>query len=100
MNLSLNKAEEIIVTHMSASSKILQQTNIRVPSFEVEYKHTTYYATGFWKQFHVLLRRNAIKLLRDKVISLHILSSHFPFFRRCHDKNFFFLVFFFFYIYV
>lgn len=74
MNLSLNKAEEIIVTHMSASSKILQQTNIRVPSFEVEYKHTTYYATGFWKQFHVLLRRNAIKLLRDKVISLHILS--------------------------
>lgn len=96
MNLSLNKAEEIIVTHMSASSKILQQTNIRVPSFEVEYKHTTYYATGFWKQFHVLLRRNAIKLLRDKVISLHILSSHFPFFRRCHDKNFFFLVFFFF----
>lgn len=59
---------------MSASSRVLEQSNIRVPSFEVEYKHTTYYATGFWKQFHVLLRRNAIKLLRDKVISLHISS--------------------------
>ncbi|XP_047369704.1 ATP-binding cassette sub-family G member 1-like isoform X2 [Vespa velutina] len=76
VNLSLNKAEEIIVTHMSASSKVLQQTNIRVPSFEVEYKHTTYYATGFWKQFHILLRRNAIKLLRDKILILTRISMH------------------------
>nr|KAF7389762.1 hypothetical protein H0235_018246 [Vespula pensylvanica] len=69
-NISSNKAKEIIVTHMSASSRVLEQSNIRVPSFEVEYKHTTYYATGFWKQFHVLLRRNAIKLLRDKCLQL------------------------------
>ncbi|KAI4477727.1 hypothetical protein M0804_012555 [Polistes exclamans] len=74
--LSLGKTEEIIVTHMSASSKVLQQTNIRVPSFEVEYKHTTYYATGFWKQFHVLLRRNAIKLSRDKILTLTRISMH------------------------
>lgn len=61
---------------MSASSRVLEQSNIRVPSFEVEYKHTTYYATGFWKQFHVLLRRNAIKLLRDKILILTRISMH------------------------
>ncbi|KAI4485697.1 hypothetical protein M0802_012593, partial [Mischocyttarus mexicanus] len=74
--LSLGQTEEIIVTHMSASSKVLQQTNIRVPSFEVEYKHTTYYATGFWKQFLVLLKRNAIKLSRDKILTLTRISMH------------------------
>ncbi|KAF7379979.1 hypothetical protein HZH68_016927 [Vespula germanica] len=82
-NISLNKAKEIIVTHMSASSRVLEQSNIRVPSFEVEYKHTTYYATGFWKQFHVLLRRNAIKLLRDKVY-MRIVPLELPILMREH----------------
>lgn len=28
-----------------------------------------YYATGFWKQLYTLLKRNAIRLSRDKVIT-------------------------------
>lgn len=71
--LSLNKQDEVIVTNMTTS---LPQINMRSPSFEVEYKHTTYYATGFWKQFYVLLKRNAIQLFRDRVLTLTRLTMH------------------------
>jgi len=57
---------------------INSQENVpmRLYSFETEFKHTPHYAAGFWKQFCVLMKRNAIRLLRDKVtlLIMHIMN--------------------------
>lgn len=41
---------------------------MRLYSFETEFKHTPHYAASSWKQLRVLVKRNAIRLFRDKVI--------------------------------
>ncbi|KAH0948368.1 hypothetical protein HN011_010644 [Eciton burchellii] len=50
---------------------------IRLYSFETEFKHTPHYAAGFWKQFSVLMKRNAIRLLRDKMLTVSRILMHF-----------------------
>lgn len=42
----------------------------RLYSFETEFTCTPYYAVSFWRQLRVLLKRNTIRLFRDKVTSL------------------------------
>lgn len=56
----LNKSKETITS---------QQTK-RLYCFETEFKHTPYYTANFWRQFCILIKRNVIRLLRDKVMSL------------------------------
>ncbi|KAG7202355.1 hypothetical protein KM043_018682 [Ampulex compressa] len=79
MSASLGKQEEITVQSMTASLKALQQLQqppMRLYSFETEYKHTPYYATSFWRQLCVLLKRNAIMLSRDRVLTFTRLLMH------------------------
>lgn len=52
-----------------------QLVPMRLYSFETEFKHTPHYAASSWKQLCVLVKRNAIRLFRDKVIFLFIISS-------------------------
>lgn len=59
-----NKHKQIIISQ--------QITPMRLYSFENELKHTPHYATNFWKQLCVLVKRNTIRLLRDKVITIYI----------------------------
>ncbi|XP_020282075.1 ATP-binding cassette sub-family G member 1-like [Pseudomyrmex gracilis] len=62
----------------SAKTFISQQnTPIRLYSFENEFKHTPHYATNFWKQLCVLVKRNTIRLFRDKMLTLTRISMHF-----------------------
>lgn len=76
ITISLRKPEEPIGTFMTGSARALQQTPARLYSFETEYTHTPYYATSFWKQLCVLLKRNAIRLSRDKVLTFTRLTMH------------------------
>lgn len=41
--------------------------------YEFDAKGSAYYATGFWRQWFVLMRRNVIKLSRDTVSDLKLL---------------------------
>lgn len=58
--LYLNKQEEIVISR--------QVYPMRLYSFDTEFKHTPHYAASFWKQLCVLIKRNAIRLLRDRVM--------------------------------
>lgn len=58
---SLYLHEEIITAQRIAAP-------IRLYSFETEFKHSPHYTASFWMQLRVLMKRNAIKLLRDRVI--------------------------------
>lgn len=79
ITLNFSNPEELMGSNMTASLKMLHQLQspIRLYSIETEYKHTPYYATGFWKQLCVLLKRNAIKLSRDRVLTFTRLIMHF-----------------------
>lgn len=45
-----------------------QLAPMRLYSFEKEFKHTPHYAANSWEQIRVLIKRNTIRLLRNKVI--------------------------------
>lgn len=63
----LNKRKESITS---------QQATMRLYSFETEFRHTPYYTANFWRQLCVLVKRNAIRLSRDKVLTLTRISMH------------------------
>ncbi|XP_012227947.1 ATP-binding cassette sub-family G member 1-like isoform X1 [Linepithema humile] len=67
--LHLNKHEEIVTSQ--------QVYSMRLHSFETEFKQTPHYAANFWKQLCVLIKRNAIKLLRDRILTLTRIAIHF-----------------------
>ncbi|KAL0103658.1 hypothetical protein PUN28_017729 [Cardiocondyla obscurior] len=67
-SLYLNKNKETLTS---------QQITERLYSFETELIHTPDYIANFWKQFRVLIKRNAIKLFRDKVFTLLRIVMHF-----------------------
>lgn len=54
-----------------ASSKLDVSPRLPLPAtpifYECEAKGSAYYATGSWRQLCVLLKRNALRLSRDKV---------------------------------
>lgn len=58
--------EEIIIPQQIAP--------IRLYSFETEFKQTPHYAASSWKQLCILVKRNAVKLIRDRVTLLYIMS--------------------------
>ncbi|XP_032665784.1 ATP-binding cassette sub-family G member 1-like [Odontomachus brunneus] len=49
---------------------------MRLYSFETEFKHTPHYSASSWKQLRVLVRRNAIRLFRDKILTISRISMH------------------------
>lgn len=51
-----------------------QQMTMRLYSFETEFKYTPYYTANFWKQLCILIKRNAIRLFRDRVILLYLMN--------------------------
>lgn len=65
--LYLNKSKEFVTS---------QQMTRRLYSFEMEFKHTPYYAANFWRQLCILIKRNAIRLLRDRVFALLRIVMH------------------------
>ncbi|CAK9797704.1 ATP-binding cassette subfamily G member 4 [Anthophora quadrimaculata] len=76
---TVNHQEEVIALNVTASFQALRQ---RSP---LEIQHITTgrrkvsadYAISFWKQLVILLKRNAIRLSRDKVLTFTRLSMHF-----------------------
>jgi len=67
----LNKSNGII-----SRSKLQQVAPKRLYSYEMEFRHTPYYSTNFWGQLRVLVKRNTIKLFRDKMLTLSRISMH------------------------
>ncbi|XP_011872092.1 PREDICTED: ATP-binding cassette sub-family G member 1-like [Vollenhovia emeryi] len=53
-----------------------QQMAKRLYSFETEFTQTPYYTANFWKQLCVLIKRNSIRLFRDKVFALLRITLH------------------------
>ncbi|XP_017753254.1 PREDICTED: ATP-binding cassette sub-family G member 1-like [Eufriesea mexicana] len=75
---NVNHQEEVIALNVTASFQALRQ---RSP-MEIEHVHSKHkgsgdYAASFWKQLVILLKRNAIRLSRDKVLTFTRLSMHF-----------------------
>lgn len=74
---TVNPQEEVIALSVSASFKALRRQSMKnFDHFEDQYKPVQY-ATNFSKQFGVLLKRNIIRLSRDKVLTFTRLSMHF-----------------------
>jgi len=59
----LNKGKETFIP---------QQVAKRLYSFETEFRNTPRYTANFWSQLYILIKRNAIRLFRDKVILLYV----------------------------
>lgn len=73
---NVNHQEEVIALNVTASFQALRQ---RSP-MEIEHVHSKHkgsadYATSFWKQLVILLKRNAIRLSRDKVLDSFLLKQ-------------------------
>ncbi|XP_071557292.1 ATP-binding cassette sub-family G member 1 isoform X2 [Temnothorax nylanderi] len=62
----LNKSKESIKS---------QQMTMRLYSFKTEF-NTPYYTANSWRQLCVLIKRNAIRLFRDKVFALLRITMH------------------------
>lgn len=67
------KAEEMVASGITISVAALELSLIPEDKMDQQkenhHRVTKEYATSFWKQLSVLLKRNAIRLSRDKVIS-------------------------------
>ncbi|KYQ52093.1 ATP-binding cassette sub-family G member 4 [Trachymyrmex zeteki] len=63
----LNKSQETITS---------QQVAKRSYSYEMEFRHTPHYTDNFWRQLCILIKRNAIRLFRDKALTLTRISMH------------------------
>ncbi|XP_029032461.1 ATP-binding cassette sub-family G member 4-like isoform X1 [Osmia bicornis bicornis] len=72
-----NHQEEVIALNVMASFQALRQRSVMETDYAPRRRPTSEYATNFWKQLAVLLKRNAIKLSRDKVLTFTRLSMHF-----------------------
>lgn len=65
---TVNCQEEVIALNVTASFQALRQRSpVEVDPALAKRKGTSDYATNFWKQMIILLKRNAIRLSRDKV---------------------------------
>ncbi|XP_072760266.1 ATP-binding cassette subfamily G member 4 [Anoplolepis gracilipes] len=57
--------------YLNKESSIPQQSPpARLYSFETEFKQTPNYAASSWKQLGVLIKRNAVKIIRDRVLTV------------------------------
>ncbi|XP_076170303.1 ATP-binding cassette sub-family G member 1 isoform X1 [Ptiloglossa arizonensis] len=75
---TVNCQEEVIALNVTASFQALRQRSpVEVDPALAKRKGTSDYATNFWKQMIILLKRNAIRLSRDKVLTFTRLSMHF-----------------------
>ncbi|XP_076385526.1 ATP-binding cassette sub-family G member 4 isoform X2 [Megachile rotundata] len=71
-----NRQEEVIALNVMASFQALRQRPPMAADYAPRRKGSEY-ATNFWKQLIVLLKRNTIRLSRDKVLTFTRLSMHF-----------------------
>lgn len=63
--------EEVIALNVTASFQALRQrTPLKTQPLAHGPKGSSEYATNFWRQMHILLKKNAIVLSRDKVSKL------------------------------
>ncbi|XP_071877980.1 ATP-binding cassette sub-family G member 1 isoform X2 [Bombus fervidus] len=75
---NVNHQEEVIALNVTASFQALRQRSpMEIQHVYGKHKTGTGCAIGFWKQLFVLLKRNAIRLSRDKVLTFTRLSMHF-----------------------
>lgn len=75
---NVNHQEEVIALNVTASFQALRQRSpLEIQRVRSRHKGSAEYATGFWKQLVILLKRNAIRLSRDKVLTFTRLSMHF-----------------------
>ncbi|XP_076674576.1 ATP-binding cassette sub-family G member 4 isoform X1 [Andrena cerasifolii] len=74
---SANRQEEVIALNVTASFQALRQRSPMEDPAMHKRKGSSKYAANFWKQMGVLLKRNAIRLSRDKVLTFIRLSMHF-----------------------
>ncbi|KAG5320808.1 ABCG4 protein, partial [Pseudoatta argentina] len=66
----LNKSQETFTSQQVATDRK------RSHSFEMEFRHTSHYTDNFWRQLCILIKRNTIRLFRDKVLMLTRISVH------------------------
>ncbi|XP_060833113.1 ATP-binding cassette sub-family G member 1-like isoform X1 [Bombus pascuorum] len=75
---NVNHQEEVIALNVTASFQALRQRSpMEIQHVYGKHKTGTGCAIGFWKQLFILLKRNAIRLSRDKVLTFTRLSMHF-----------------------
>ncbi|PBC34512.1 ATP-binding cassette sub-family G member [Apis cerana cerana] len=75
---NVNHQEEVIALNVTASFQALRQRSpVEIQHVHTRHKGSPDYATNFWKQLIILLKRNAIRLSRDKVLTFTRLSMHF-----------------------
>ncbi|XP_017885885.1 ATP-binding cassette sub-family G member 4-like isoform X1 [Ceratina calcarata] len=75
---AVNCQEEVIALNVTASFQALRQRfPMEIQNVSGRREKTADYATNFWKQLVILLKRNAIRLSRDKVLTFTRLSMHF-----------------------
>ena len=75
---NVNHQEEVIALNVTASFQALRQRSpLEIQHVRSRHKGSAEYATGFWKQLVILLKRNAIRLSRDKVTRQFVLEDGF-----------------------
>ncbi|XP_050484290.1 ATP-binding cassette sub-family G member 4 isoform X3 [Bombus vancouverensis nearcticus] len=75
---NVNHQEEVIALNVTASFQALRQRSpMEIQHVYGKHKAGAGCAIGFWKQLFILLKRNAIRLSRDKVLTFTRLSMHF-----------------------
>lgn len=62
--------------HLNEEIISQQIAPIRLYSFETEFKQTPHYVASSWKQLWILVKRNAVKLIRDRVLTFTRISMH------------------------
>ncbi|KYN41883.1 ATP-binding cassette sub-family G member 4 [Trachymyrmex septentrionalis] len=70
------RSTKTVYLNKSQETTTLQQVAKRSYSFEMEFRHTPHYIDNFWKQLCILIKRNVIRLFRDKVLMLTRISMH------------------------
>lgn len=72
---NVNHQEEVIALNVTASFQALRQRSpMEIQHVYGKHKAGAGCAIGFWKQLFILLKRNAIRLSRDKVMNNSILE--------------------------
>ncbi|XP_076247006.1 ATP-binding cassette subfamily G member 4 isoform X2 [Calliopsis andreniformis] len=75
---TIHGQEEVIALNVTASFQALRQRSpIEIAPIRRNRSKTVNCATSFWTQMHVLLKKNAIVLLRDKILTFTRLVMHF-----------------------
>lgn len=77
-NINVNCQEEVIALNVTASFQALRQRHpMETDPVRSKVKRSSDYATNSLYQVFILLKRNAIKLSRDKVLTFTRLAMHF-----------------------